>query len=47
MIRFEHVTKRYDDNHAPPVSNAPKRMPRYGHVIGMSRLGKVLRVASN
>ena len=40
------VTPNFD-NHAPPVSNAPKRRPRYGPVIGMSRPGKVLRVASN
>ena len=43
----QHLTTRADDNHAPPVSDAPKRRHRYVPVIGMSRLGKVLRVASN
>ena len=35
------TTTRADDNHAPPVSNAPKRRPRYGPVIGMSRPHKI------
>ena len=41
----QHLTTRADDNHAPPVSNAPKGIPYYWYVIGMSRSGKVLRVA--
>ena len=48
MLGIElNLTTRADDNHAPPVSFAPKREPRYGLFKGMSRLGKVLRVASN
>ena len=38
---------RADDNHAPPVSTVPKKRTHYCPVSGMSRLGKVLRVASN
>ena len=41
------LTTRADDNHAPPVTDAPKGSSHYGTVIGMSRFGKVLRVASN
>ena len=33
--------------HAPPVTSVPKERTRYCPVRGMSRLGKVLRVASN
>src|SRR5699024_12708849 len=40
----QHLTTRADDNHAPPVTDAPKRSPISRAVIGMSRLGKVLRV---
>ena len=36
----QHLTTRADDNHAPPVTDAPKRSSIYGTVIGMSRLGK-------
>ena len=36
-----------DDNHAQPVTTAPKRKYITYLVSGMSRLGKVLRVASN
>ena len=43
----QHLTTRADDNHAPPVSSAPKRRHYYVPVRGMSRFGKVLRVASN
>ena len=43
----QHLTTRADDNHAPPVSAAPKGTPHYGRASGMSRPGKVLRVASN
>ena len=40
----QHLTTRADDNHAPPVSDAPKRGRHYSPVIRMSRPGKVLRV---
>ncbi|EDK22934.1 hypothetical protein RUMTOR_02905, partial [[Ruminococcus] torques ATCC 27756] len=43
----QHLTTRADDNHAPPVSAAPKGRTHYRPVSGMSRAGKVLRVASN
>ena len=43
----QHLTTRADDNHAPPVSPVPKERSGYGSVRRMSRLGKVLRVASN
>jgi len=36
-----------DDNHAPPVSGVPKEGSISRVVTGMSRPGKVLRVASN
>ena len=43
----QHLTTRADDNHAPPVTTVPKERTHYCPVSGMSRLGKVLRVASN
>ena len=43
----QHLTTRADDNHAPPVSGVPKEKEHYFPVTGMSRPGKVLRVASN
>ena len=42
----QHLTTRADDNHAPPVSGVPKESRHYSAVTGMSRAGKVLRVAS-
>ncbi len=39
----QHLTTRADDNHAPPVTDAPKRKYITYSVIGMSRLGKVSR----
>ena len=43
----QHLTTRADDNHAPPVTGVPKKRHHYMPVTGMSRAGKVLRVASN
>ena len=43
----QHLTTRADDNHAPPVTIAPKGKYITYSVNGISRLGKVLRVASN
>ena len=43
----QHLTTRADDNHAPPVTGAPKGKPISRPVTGMSSPGKVLRVASN
>ena len=43
----QHLTTRADDNHAPPVTDVPKKNSHYGAGSGMSRSGKVLRVASN
>jgi hypothetical protein len=43
----QHLTTRADDNHAPPVTDVPKKRCISTPVIGMSRPGKVLRVASN
>ena len=43
----QHLTTRADDNHAPPVTSVPKENSISRAVRGMSRPGKVLRVASN
>lgn len=43
----EHLTTRADDSHAAPVSEFPKAPIHLWKVLWMSRVGKVLRVASN
>jgi hypothetical protein len=43
----QHLTTRADDSHAAPVSGFPKALPHFCRIPGMSRPGKVLRVASN
>ena len=44
----QHLTTRADDNHAPPVSTFPEGHLTYLYLVSwMSRVGKVLRVASN
>ena len=44
----QHLTTRADDNHAPPVLAFPEGHLMYLYFVSqMSRLGKVLRVASN
>jgi hypothetical protein len=45
----QHLTTRADDSHAAPVTELllMKALSCFQDVLGMSRPGKVLRVASN
>ncbi|GAB1661927.1 hypothetical protein Mh1956_25890 [Mannheimia haemolytica] len=43
----QHFTTRADDSHAAPVSWFPKALSYLYKIPWMSRVGKVLRVASN
>ncbi|CRH37052.1 hypothetical protein BN1183_CP_00500 [Pantoea ananatis] len=43
----QHFTTRADDSHAAPVSRFPKALRHLCQIPWMSRVGKVLRVASN
>jgi hypothetical protein len=43
----QHLTTRADDSHAAPVSQSPKGKVHLCTGPGMSKGGKVLRVASN
>ena len=44
----QHLTTRADDSHAAPVLHpAELKVQSLGPVMDMSRVGKVLRVASN
>ncbi len=44
----QHLTTRADDSHAAPVTEFLKEaLSTFEEILGMSRPGKVLRVASN
>ena len=42
-----HLTTRADDGHASPVTEFNKAQFPFGSLLGMSNLGKVLRLPSN
>jgi hypothetical protein len=42
-----HLTTRADDGHAAPVTEFNKAQFPFGSLLGMSNLGKVLRLPSN
>ena len=47
MDLTKHLTTRADDGHAPPVTALNKALSPFGEILGMSSLGKVLRLPSN
>ena len=47
MDLTKHLTTRADDGHATPVTEFNKAHLSFDKLLGMSSLGKVLRLASN
>ena len=47
MDLTKHLTTRADDGHATPVTEFNKALFPFGKILGMSNLGKVLRLPSN
>ena len=47
MDLTKHLTTRADDGHATPVTEFNKAQSPFGDLLGISSLGKVLRLSSN
>jgi hypothetical protein len=47
MDLTKHLTTRADDGHASPVTEFLSALSPFGEILGMSNLGKVLRLPSN
>ena len=47
MDLTKHLTTRADDGHAAPVTEFQKAQTSFEVLLGMSNLGKVLRLPSN
>ena len=47
MDLTKHLTTRADDGHATPVTEFLTAQFPFGNLLGMSNLGKVLRLPSN